>query len=140
MDSTGNRAFRACPYAPLIDPIFGSGIAIMPPAPNTQRLNIERLDQFRPRREFLSERSPLPRQCGAFATYRRISCLLASTICRGIAARRIGGAATIRTRGETRMTGMKHSPRTDLLALYRGAPGEGLCVPLASFLSLSSAP
>src|SRR5437870_5505686 len=64
--------------------------AIMPPAPNTWPLNIERLDQFRPRRDFLSERSPLPRQCGAFATYRRISCLLASTICRCIAARRIG--------------------------------------------------
>jgi len=32
MDSAGNRAFRACPYAPPIDPIFGSGIAIMPPA------------------------------------------------------------------------------------------------------------
>jgi hypothetical protein len=50
------------------------------------------------------------------------------------------GEATIRTRGETRMTGMKHSrPRTDLVALSRGAPGEELSVPLAS-LSLSSAP
>ncbi len=27
------------------------------------------------------------------------------------------GEATIRTRGENRMTGMKHSPRTDLIAL-----------------------
>src|SRR5262249_17006296 len=52
------------------------------PRPNTWPLNIEPLDQFRPRRDFLPERSPLPRQCGAFATYRRISCLLASTICR----------------------------------------------------------
>src|SRR5215469_15970665 len=31
-DGAGNRAFRACPCAPPIDPIFGSGIAIMPPA------------------------------------------------------------------------------------------------------------
>ena len=50
------------------------------------------------------------------------------------------GKAAIRTRGESRMTGMKHSrPRTDLVALSRGAPGEELSVPLAS-LSLSSAP
>src|SRR5262249_6139841 len=49
------------------------------------------------------------------------------------------GEATIRTRGENRTTETKPNPRTDLVALSRGAPGEELSVPLAS-LSLSSAP
>src|SRR5262245_62248873 len=56
------------------------------PRPNTWTLNIALLGQFHPRRDFLSERSPLSRQCGAFATYRRVRRLLASTICRCIAA------------------------------------------------------
>src|SRR5215472_11101753 len=48
------------PYSPPIDPIFGSGIAMISPAPNTCRLNIQPPGQFRPRRGFLLARSTLP--------------------------------------------------------------------------------
>src|SRR6266516_2247879 len=47
-------------YSPPIDPIFGSGIAMISPAPNTCRLNIQPLGQFRPHRGFLLARSTLP--------------------------------------------------------------------------------
>src|SRR5262245_52627278 len=125
-NGAGNGSFRARPYAPPIDPIFGSGIAIMPPAPNTWPLNIEPRGRFHRRRDFSVSAIHIAPQCGAFATYRRVSCLIASTICRCIAASRIGmagagltrpiaggcddlsaysesGEARIRTKGENRM-------------------------------------
>ena len=161
MDCAGNRAFRACPHAPPIDPIFGSGIAIMPPARIPGRLTSRRLirstcgaifgrldphafavwhvcniplDKLRVCFDNLSMHSCVPDRMSELP---HVS-LRADVIVR---CRRYRlGEATIRTRGESRMTGTKHSrPRTDLVALSRDAPGEELSVPLAS-LSLSSAP
>src|SRR5215467_9359338 len=42
-NGAGNGSVRARPYAPPIDPIFGSGIAIMPPARIPGRLTSSRL-------------------------------------------------------------------------------------------------
>ena len=43
MNGAGNGSLRARPDAPRIDPIFGSGIAIMPPARIPGRLTSRRL-------------------------------------------------------------------------------------------------
>src|SRR5262245_41251139 len=149
------------PFALPIDPIFGSGIAIMPPARVSGRLTSRRLisssrgaifGQSDPHRgavwlvghippgklrvgfDNLSMHSCVPDRMSEFPHVP----LRADVIVR---CRRYRlGEATIRTRGGNRMSGTKHSrPRTDLVALSRGAPGEELSVPLAS-LSLSSAP
>ena len=42
-----------------------------------------------------------------------------------------GTEICFRTTDENRMTAMKHSPRTDLVAVLRGAPVEGLSAALA---------
>src|SRR6516162_1403527 len=84
------------------------------PRPNTWPLNIGLLGQFHPRRDFLSERSPLSRQCGALATYRRISRLLASTICRCIAAQIGWSERDVR------------SPMTERMSWYAGARADVL--------------
>src|SRR5262249_57127046 len=51
--------------------LFGSGISIMPPGPNTRTLNIQPLDQFRPHRGFLVSPIHIAQQCGPLTTYRR---------------------------------------------------------------------
>ena len=149
------------PYAPPIDPIFGSGIAIMPPARIPGRLTSRRLisstrgaifGQGDPHRGavWLVGHIPPGKLRVCFDNLSMHSCVpdrmseLPHVPLRGGRHRPLPplpiGEATIRTRGETRMSGTKHSrPRTDLVALSRGAPGEELSVPLAS-LSLSSAP
>src|SRR5262249_34831873 len=146
------------PYAPPIVPIFGSGIAIMPPARIPGRLTSSRLVGST-RSVIFCRRDPhLPAVWLVCHIPLDKLCLVAWTICRCIAASRIGsqaqdlprthrrtdpllafydlGEAKIRTRGENRPTGTKPSPRTDFVALERGAPGEDLSAPLAS-LSLS---
>src|SRR5262245_57421887 len=130
------------------------------PRPNTWPLNIAPLDQFHLRRDFrqgdpyrgavwLVGYIPPGKLHVCFDNLSMHSCVpdrmleLPHVPLRGGRHRPLPplpiGEATIRTRGETRMSGTKHSrPRTDLVALSRGAPGEELSVPLAS-LSLSSA-
>src|SRR5262245_850072 len=129
----------ACPYAPPIDPIFGSGIAIMPPARIPGRLTSRRLisstcgaifGQGDPHRGpvWLVGHIPPGKLRGCFDNLSMHSCvpdrmsklphvpLRADVIVR--CKRYRLGEAAIRTRGESRMTGMKHSrPRTDLVAL-----------------------
>src|SRR5262249_32687860 len=67
----------------------------VPPGPNTWRLNILPLGQFRPAPRLSVSPIHIAQQCGPLTTYRRASCLSASTICRYITA--IG-----RTIGEVR--------------------------------------
>ena len=74
----------------------------VPPGPNTWTLNIQPLGRFHPHRHFLLARSTLPQQCGSFATYRRLSCPPASTICRCIAARSSSGRRAGLTRAPLR--------------------------------------
>src|SRR5262249_33571694 len=74
-------AFSERPYSPPIDPIFGSGIAMISPAPNTCRFNIQLLSQFRPHRGFLLSQSTLPSSV-ARLLHARISCLSAWTACK----------------------------------------------------------
>jgi len=57
--------------------IFGSGIPIIPPAPNTWTLNILPLGQFRPAPRLSVSPIHIAQQCGLFATYRPVSCLSA---------------------------------------------------------------
>ena len=55
-----------------------------PPAPNSWPSNIPALAQFRTRCGFLFGAYHIAGRCGPLATYRRISCPSASTICRCI--------------------------------------------------------
>jgi hypothetical protein len=50
------------------------------PAPNTCRLNIQPLGQFRPHRGFLLATIHIAQQCGPLATHRRISPTQVSSI------------------------------------------------------------
>src|SRR5215472_16928663 len=58
----------------------------VPPGPNTWTLNIQPLDQVRPHYGFQLSPIHIVQQCGLLATYRPVSCLSASTICRCITA------------------------------------------------------
>src|SRR5262249_39797117 len=72
---------RSGPYDAHQPKIFESGISIMSPGANTWTLNIQPLDQFRAPRPI-----HIVQHCGLLATYRPVSCLSASTICRCIRA------------------------------------------------------
>ena len=150
------------PYAPPIDPIFGSGIAIMPPARIPGRLTSSR-SVGSARSVIFCQRDthraavwlvchiPLDKLPHCFDNLSMHSCeqvtagagLTASLLqggCEGpLPAFYESGEARIRTRGENRPTGTKPSPpRTDWVAVERVAPGEDLSALLASW-SLSSA-
>jgi hypothetical protein len=151
------------PYAPPIDPIFGSGIAIMPPARIPGRLTSSRSVRsarsviFCPRHPhraavWLVCHIPLGKLPRCFDNLSMHTCDQKRMAGAGLTASPSQGGCDgplpafydlgemkVRTRGENRMTGTKPSPpRTDLVALERAAPGEDLCAPLASW-SLSSA-
>src|SRR5215471_963431 len=150
------------PYAPPIDPIFGSGIAIMPPAQIPGRLTSSR-SVGSGRSVIFCQRDPhraavwlvcniplgkLPRcfdnlsmhSCEQVTVGAGLTASLSQGGCEGpLPAFYDSGEARIRTRGENPPTGTKPSPpRTDWVALERVAPGEDLSAPLASW-SLSSA-
>jgi hypothetical protein len=59
---------------------------VLPPGPNSWPLNIQPLVQFQPAPRLSAGPIRIVQECGALATYRRASCLSASTICRYITA------------------------------------------------------
>src|SRR6266851_4380382 len=75
------------PDSPPIDPIFGSGIA---PRPERDHLTSGRLVSSARAAAFCNP-DHIVQQCGPLATYRRVSWLSASTICRCITACRSDG-------------------------------------------------
>jgi len=76
------------PDSPPINPICGSGIS--PQARTAGHFNIPAACSVRARCNLPFARSTLPSRVGPFATYRRVSRLSASTICRCITACRVG--------------------------------------------------
>src|SRR5262249_49072196 len=132
-----DTAFSAVapPQRPVCDAhqskIFGRGISIMSPGPNIWTLNIRPLGQFRPHLGFSVSPIHIAQQCGPFATYRRVSCLSASTICGCITAHRSDDWRAEPTRATLR-SGF-HSP---LPVLYRFG---GLIMTIASLKSSQKA-